>query len=102
MARTTEAEPSAGSPAPMPRGVTRDGCFRTVNDALKRIQDDEPPNEEPRAMTVIRASQVDAVRDQRIERLVPLITPQELFDELPLDDDRVEVLLNGRAAARAL
>ena len=53
-------------------------------------------------MTVIRASQVDAVRDQRIERLVPLITPQELFDELPLDGDRVEVLLNGRAAARAV
>src|ERR1700744_1120589 len=53
-------------------------------------------------MTVIRPSQVDAVRDQRIERLVPLITPQELFDELPLDDDRVEVLLNGRAAAHAV
>ncbi len=53
-------------------------------------------------MTVIRATQVDAVRDQRIERLVPLITPQELFDELPLDDDRVGVLLNGRAAARAV
>ncbi len=53
-------------------------------------------------MTVSRATQVDAVRDQRIERLVPLITPQELFDELPLDDDRVEVLLNGRAAARAV
>ena len=53
-------------------------------------------------MTVIRATQVDAVRDQRIERLVPLITPQELFDELPLDGDRVEVLLNGRAAAHAV
>ena len=53
-------------------------------------------------MTVIRANQGDAVRDQRIERLVPLITPQELFDELPLDDDRVEVLLHGRAAAHAV
>ncbi len=53
-------------------------------------------------MTVIRATQGDAVRDQRIERLVPLITPQELFDELPLDDERVEVLLNGRAAAHAV
>jgi 3-deoxy-7-phosphoheptulonate synthase len=53
-------------------------------------------------MTVIRANQGDAVRDQRIERLVPLITPQELFDELPLDDERVDVLLRGRAAAHAV
>jgi 3-deoxy-7-phosphoheptulonate synthase len=53
-------------------------------------------------MTVIRANQGDAVRDQRIERLVPLITPQELFDELPLDDERVTTLLNGRAGAHAV
>ncbi|HET9093935.1 MAG TPA: 3-deoxy-7-phosphoheptulonate synthase [Solirubrobacteraceae bacterium] len=53
-------------------------------------------------MTVIRANQGDAVRDQRIERLVPLITPQELFDELPLDGERVTTLLNGRAAAHAV
>jgi 3-deoxy-7-phosphoheptulonate synthase len=53
-------------------------------------------------MTVIRANQGDAVRDQRIERLVPLITPQELFDELPLDEERVTTLLNGRAAAHAV
>ncbi len=53
-------------------------------------------------MTVIRANQGDAVRDQRIERLVPLITPQELFDELPLDDERVGVLLTGRSAAHAV
>jgi 3-deoxy-7-phosphoheptulonate synthase len=53
-------------------------------------------------MTVFRATQGDAVRDQRIERLVPLITPQELFDELPLDDERVEVLLSGRAGAHAV
>jgi 3-deoxy-7-phosphoheptulonate synthase len=53
-------------------------------------------------MTVIRATQGDAVRDQRIERLVPLLTPQELFDELPLDDDRVDVLLRGRSAAHAV
>ena len=35
-------------------------------------------------MTVTRAARSDAVRDQRIERLVPLLTPLELFDELPL------------------
>jgi 3-deoxy-7-phosphoheptulonate synthase len=53
-------------------------------------------------MTAMRTTRADAVRDQRIERLVPLITPQELFDELPLDDDRVDVLLRGRDAAHAV
>jgi 3-deoxy-7-phosphoheptulonate synthase len=53
-------------------------------------------------MTVMRASQNDAVRDQRIERVVPLLSPQELFDELPLDEARTDVLLSGRAAAHAV
>jgi 3-deoxy-7-phosphoheptulonate synthase len=44
----------------------------------------------------------DAVRDQRIERLVALLSPQELFDELPLDSARTRVLLAGREAARAV
>ena len=44
----------------------------------------------------------DAVRDQRIERLVPLTAPQELFDELPLDEQRTETVLAGRAAAHAV
>ena len=43
----------------------------------------------------------DPVRDQRIERLVPLTAPQELFDELPLDDDRTAVC-GGRAGAHAV
>lgn len=53
-------------------------------------------------MTVTRSVQSDAVRDQRIERLVPLITPQELFDELPLDGDRTDTLLSGRAEAHSV
>jgi 3-deoxy-7-phosphoheptulonate synthase len=53
-------------------------------------------------MTVTRSVQHDAVRDQRIERLVPLITPQELFDELPLDEQRTETLLDGRAQAHSV
>jgi 3-deoxy-7-phosphoheptulonate synthase len=44
----------------------------------------------------------EAVRDQRIEQLVPLVTPQALFDELPLDDEHAEVLLAGRAGAHAI
>jgi 3-deoxy-7-phosphoheptulonate synthase len=42
------------------------------------------------------------VRDQRIEQVVPLRTPQELFDELPLDEARTETLLDGRADAHAI
>ncbi len=53
-------------------------------------------------MTVTRSVRSDSVRDQRIERLVPLITPQELFDELPLDESRTDVLLRGRSQAHAV
>ncbi len=51
---------------------------------------------------VLPATQRDAVRDQRIERLVPLVAPQELFGELPLSDAQVAVLLRGRAATHAI
>jgi len=46
--------------------------------------------------------QRDAVRDQRIERMVPLLAPQELFDELPLRGERAEVLLRGRSEVHAI
>jgi 3-deoxy-7-phosphoheptulonate synthase len=44
----------------------------------------------------------DRVRDQRIERLVPLAAPRELIEELPLSDQHVEVLLRGRADVQAI
>jgi 3-deoxy-7-phosphoheptulonate synthase len=44
----------------------------------------------------------DSVRDQRIERLVPLVAPQALLEELPLRGERARVLLAGRAAAHAI
>jgi 3-deoxy-7-phosphoheptulonate synthase len=53
-------------------------------------------------VAVTRPAQSDAVRDQRIERLVPLVTPQTLFDELPLDERQIEVLLAGRAAVHGI
>jgi 3-deoxy-7-phosphoheptulonate synthase len=37
------------------------------------------------------------VRDQRIERVDPLLTPQEMFDELSLDERRTETVLRGRS-----
>ena len=53
-------------------------------------------------MTVTRSVQGDAVRDQRIERLVPLVSPQELFDEMPLEGERTNTLLRGRAQTHAV
>src|SRR5690349_12823650 len=53
-------------------------------------------------MTVTRQSRAESVRDQRIERLVPLIAPAELLEELPLSDARTETLLAGRAAVHAI
>jgi 3-deoxy-7-phosphoheptulonate synthase len=53
-------------------------------------------------MSVTRPSRVESVRDQRIERLVPLVPPAELLEELPLSDDRAEVLLAGRARVHAI
>jgi 3-deoxy-7-phosphoheptulonate synthase len=53
-------------------------------------------------MAVTRSNRRDHVRDQRIERLVPLVAPQALLDELPLSDEQTDVLLRGRADAHAI
>jgi 3-deoxy-7-phosphoheptulonate synthase len=42
------------------------------------------------------------VRDQRIEQVVPLVTPAEMLDELPLADEHAEVVLRGRAEVGAI
>jgi 3-deoxy-7-phosphoheptulonate synthase len=38
----------------------------------------------------------DRVRDRRIEQLVPLVTPAEMLDELPLAEELADVVLRGR------
>ncbi len=43
-----------------------------------------------------------AVRDQRIERLEPLVSPGELLSELPLSDGCAETVLGGRAQVHAV
>jgi 3-deoxy-7-phosphoheptulonate synthase len=53
-------------------------------------------------MAPIRSSGLDQVRDLRIERAVPLVTPERLLDELPLNDDRAEVVLRGRREVAAV
>jgi 3-deoxy-7-phosphoheptulonate synthase len=53
-------------------------------------------------MFATRSVQSEGVRDQRIAKLVPLVTPQELYDELPLDEARTEVVLTGRSGTQAV
>jgi 3-deoxy-7-phosphoheptulonate synthase len=44
----------------------------------------------------------EAVRDQRIERLEPLLSPRELIDELPLTEEHAETVLRGREQIHAI
>jgi 3-deoxy-7-phosphoheptulonate synthase len=44
----------------------------------------------------------EQVRDQRIERLVPLVAPQALIEDLPLSDEHAAVLLRGRGEVQAI
>jgi 3-deoxy-7-phosphoheptulonate synthase len=44
----------------------------------------------------------DAVRNQRIERFESLVSPQALLDELPLDAERTQTVLRGRAETHAV
>ncbi|MGO9883421.1 MAG: 3-deoxy-7-phosphoheptulonate synthase [Solirubrobacteraceae bacterium] len=53
-------------------------------------------------MTLTGTQRSDAVRDQRIERLVPLLSPRELLEELPLSEQHADVLLRGRSDVQAI
>jgi 3-deoxy-7-phosphoheptulonate synthase len=44
----------------------------------------------------------EAVRDQRIERLEPLVSPRRLIEELPLTDAHAAVVLRGREQIHAI
>src|SRR5438874_13602857 len=44
----------------------------------------------------------DSVRDRRIARVVPLVAPQELLDELPQSDEHIRAVLTGRAEAHRI
>ncbi len=47
-------------------------------------------------------STADAVRDQRIERIEPLVAPNQLLEELPLSEQQAEVVVQGRAQVHAV
>lgn len=44
----------------------------------------------------------ESIRDQRIERLEPLLPPRELLDELALSPAQLEAVVRGRAASQAI
>jgi 3-deoxy-7-phosphoheptulonate synthase len=44
----------------------------------------------------------ESVRDQRIERLEPLLPPRDLLDELALSPAQLQTVVRGRAAAQAI
>jgi 3-deoxy-7-phosphoheptulonate synthase len=53
-------------------------------------------------VTITGSSLSDSVRDQRIERLVPLAAPRALIEELPLSEAHADVLLRGRSEVQAI
>ena len=50
----------------------------------------------------VRLTPGDQVRDQRIERIEPLVSPQALLDELTLGERQALVVLHGRAEIHAI
>jgi 3-deoxy-7-phosphoheptulonate synthase len=52
--------------------------------------------------SLVPFSTADSVRDQRIERIEPLVAPNHLLEELPLSDAQATVVLGGRAQVHAV
>ncbi|HEY1511723.1 MAG TPA: 3-deoxy-7-phosphoheptulonate synthase [Solirubrobacteraceae bacterium] len=53
-------------------------------------------------MAISRFKSTDSVRDQRIERLEPLLAPMHLLEELPLTDANSQTVIGGRAGVHAV
>jgi 3-deoxy-7-phosphoheptulonate synthase len=53
-------------------------------------------------VTFTSTERSDAVRDQRIDRFVPLAAPREVIEEIPLSDAHVDVLERGRSEVQAV
>ena len=47
-------------------------------------------------------SKGDRVRDQRIERVVPLVPPAEILSDLPLTKEQAEVVVRGRSEVHSI
>ena len=65
-----------------------------------RVQD--APDEEIATMTATGSRLSDSVRDTRIERLVPLVSPRQLIEELPMTEAHADTLVRGRAEVQRI
>jgi len=50
----------------------------------------------------VRPVHLDHVRDQRIERVVPLVAPEPILEELPLTDELADEVVRGREEVKAV
>ena len=50
----------------------------------------------------MRPVHLDHVRDQRIERVVPLVAPEPILEELPLTDELADEVVRGREEVKAV
>jgi 3-deoxy-7-phosphoheptulonate synthase len=53
-------------------------------------------------MKTIRPKDLDHVRDQRIDQVVPLVAPEVILDELPLTEETAAIVLQGRSEVHAI
>src|SRR3954468_22662114 len=53
-------------------------------------------------MKEIPRQQSDRVRDRRIERVVELVSPAEILDDLPLGTEREDAVLEHRAEVKSI
>ena len=72
---------------------------RAVEQAAALAGQDAHPGQRSRSLPELRGAQLrpaDYVRDRRIERVVPLLAPDALLEELPLSDAHADVVIRGR------
>jgi len=62
----------------------------------------DPPEERDGPMRTSLSSTSDHVRDQRIEQVVPLVTPALMLHQLPLSAEQADVVLRGRDEIAAI
>jgi 3-deoxy-7-phosphoheptulonate synthase len=65
-------------------------------------QNANPPHERDGPVRITLNSAGEQVRDQRIEQIIPLVTPALMLHQLPLSAEQAEVVLRGREQFAAI
>ena len=90
--------PSSGRCQPPPRWRATRCRQRVLRDRTRSAEEVHTS----RATPYIRARPGDDIRDQRIERVEPLVAPVALLDELALTDRHADVVRRGRSEIHAI